>query len=312
MEYAYKTNLLDESRKIINDFLDLHSKLGTSVTLDHEHRRKIANDFFLGHSGNLETINKIEEFYIDSTEDKFHIPVRLYEYNNREEIILFAHGGGWVQGNLQTHDYLCRKMAKMLNINILSIDYRLAPEYAFPIPLNDVLSVYLWCCKKYNKIYLSGDSAGGNLCASACIKISDKNIRKADAMILFYPVLGSDFQTISYSLFGHLPSLSQLSMMYFLSQYSGHVCDNTNTVNDKYVSPNMECDMNVFPKTLLISAGCDVLLSHQLEFATKMQRFKNDCEQIILEGAIHGFMTYGKEFEQYNTNILMNVSVWIR
>jgi acetyl esterase len=312
LEHEYKTDLLDESRKIINDFSDLHSKLGTSATPNHEYRRKIANEFFLEHSGKLEEIEEIEEFHIDSTEDEFRIPVRLYKCNNKDEIILFAHGGGWVQGNLQTHDYLCRKIAKILDINVLSVDYRLAPEYIFPVPLNDVLSVYLWCCKKYQKIYLSGDSAGGNLLASACIKISDKNLRKADAMILFCPVLGCNFQAKSYDLFGHLPSLSKLSVIYFLSQYTGRTYSCTDTVDDKYISPNLECDMNAFPRTLLISAGCDVLLSHQLEFAAKMQKSKNNCKQIILDGAIHGFITYGREFEQYNTKILMDVSAWIK
>jgi tetratricopeptide (TPR) repeat protein len=133
-----------------------------------------------------------------------------------------------------------------------------------------------------------------------------------DAMVLFYPALGSDFQAKSYDLFGHLPSLSQLSVIYFLSQYTGQTYNCTDTVDDKYISPNLEFDMHVFSKTLLISARCDVLLSHQLEFAAKMQNFQNNCKQIILDGAIHCFMTYGREFEQHNTKILMEASALLK
>jgi acetyl esterase len=203
-------------------------------------------------------------------------------------------------------------MAKMLDINVLSVDYRLAPEYVFPTPLNDVLSVYLWCRKKYEKIYLSGDSSGGNLCASVCIVTSDKNLPRPDAMILFSPVLGNNFQTISCNLFGHLPSLSLLSTMYCFSLYSGQICHLTSAIDNKYISPNLECDMNAFPRTILISAGCDVLLSPQLEFAAKMKRSQNDCKHIILDGAIHDFIIYGREFERYNTNILTDISAWLR
>lgn len=291
--------LLSESKAVIDALLQL--ALNTTGSADD--RRAVANKFFLDHSGAPEEIADIKNFSISNGD--FQIPVRLYRVNDLKKVCLFVHGGGWIQGNLDTHDYLCRKIAKICEVNVLAVDYHLAPEHEFPIPLNDVNCVYNWCCEKYDEIWLSGDSAGGNLCATVCIQVS--NIRKPDAMLLFYPVLGADFYTESYEKYADIPTLSRVSMQYFLSQFIGsRVGDN------KLISPILEDDMRVFPKTFIVSAGCDVLLSEQKAFYDKMQSSNNACQYLVLDGAIHGFMTYGREFDKYNTEILKQVSGWLK
>lgn len=290
--------LLSESKAVIDALLQLALKATGSV----DDRRSVANKFFLDHSGEPEEVNTVENFSI--LNGNFQIPVRLYQMNNSKKVCLFIHGGGWIQGNLDTHDYLCRKIARICDINVLAVDYRLAPENEFPIPLNDVNCVYNWCCEKYNEIWLSGDSAGGNLCTTVCIQVSN---RKPDAMLLFYPVLGADFYTESYEKYADIPTLSRLSMKYFLSKYIGN-----QSADNKLISPILEDDMRVFPKTFIVSAGCDVLLSEQSAFCKKMQESGNICQHLVLDGAIHGFMTYGREFDKYNTEILKQVSGWLR
>lgn len=291
--------LLTESKTVI----DALTQLVLNATGAVDDRRSIANKFFMEHSGESEEVNAVENFSILNGD--FQIPVRLYQVNDGKKVCLFIHGGGWVQGNLDTHDYLCRKIAKICEINVLAVDYRLAPEHEFPIPLNDVNCVYNWCCEKYDEILLSGDSAGGNLCAAVCIQAAKK--RKPDVMILFYPVLGSDFYTESYNKYADIPTLSRLSMKYFLSKYIGN-----QSVDNKMITPILENDMNVFPKTFIVSAGCDVLLSEQSAFFEKMLYSNSACRQLVLDGAIHGFMTYGREFDKYNTEILKQVSGWLR
>lgn len=291
--------LLSESKVVIDALLQLSLKAPGSA----DDRRTLANKFFLDHSGEAEEIEDVENFSILNGD--FQIPVRLYRVDDLKKVCLFVHGGGWIQGNLDTHDYLCRKIAKICEVNVLAVDYRLAPENKFPNSLNDVNCVYNWCCERYNKIVLSGDSAGGNLCAAVCIQVS--NIRKPDAMFLFYPVLGSDFYTESYEKYADLPTLSRLSMQYFLSQYTGNQIG-----KDKLISPILEDNMNMFPKTFIVSAGYDVLLSEQNTFCKKMQNSENICQQLVLNGAIHGFMTYGREFDEYNTEILKQISGWLR
>lgn len=291
--------LLSESKAVIDALL----QLALNATGSANDRRTVANKFFLDHSGEPEEVNTVENFSILNGD--FQIPVRLYQMNNSKKVCLFIHGGGWIQGNLDTHDYLCRKIARICDINVLAVDYRLAPEHEFPVPLNDVNCVYNWCCEKYDEILLSGDSAGGNLCATVCIQVS--NIRKPDGMLLFYPVLGADFYTESYEKYADITTLSRLSMKYFLSKYTGN-----QSADNELIAPILENDMSVFPKTFVVSAGCDVLLSEQSAFFEKMLYSNNACRQLVLDGAIHGFMTYGREFDKYNTEILKQVSGWLR
>ncbi len=291
--------LLSESKTII----DALAQLVLKSTVSADDRRAVANKFFIDHSGKPEEVNAVENFSILNRD--FQIPVRLYRVNDLKKVCLFVHGGGWVQGNLDTHDYLCRKIAKICEVNVLAVDYRLAPEHEFPIPLNDVNYVYNWCCERYDEILLSGDSAGGNLCAAVCIQAA--KIRRPDAMILFYPALGSDFYTESYNKYADVPTLSKLSVKYFLSKYIGN-----QSADNKLISPILEDNMAVFPKTFIVSAGSDVLLSEQKAFCEKMQKSNNTCQQLVLDGAIHGFMTYGREFDGYNTEILKQVSGWLK
>ena len=171
--------LLSESKIVIEALAQL--VLNATGTADD--RRSMANKFFIDHSGEPEEVNTVENFSI--LNEDFQIPIRLYQINDSKKVCLFIHGGGWIQGNLDTHDYLCRKIAKICEVNVLAVDYRLAPEHEFPSPLNDVNCVYSWCCERYDEIWLSGDSAGGNLCAAVCIQAA--KTQKLDAMILFYP-----------------------------------------------------------------------------------------------------------------------------
>ena len=312
LDMEYSIELLESSKKIIDGLNALFTKKSDSTSATSSKLGRFeANKFFIDHSGEAEGVASIEEFCIYRIEDNFQIPVRHYKCNDEKRIIVFAHGGGWTRGNLQTHDYLCRKIVNMLKINVLAVDYRLAPEHIFPTSLNDIASVYSWCCEKYDKIYISGDSAGGNLCAALCIKISEEQLRKPEAMILFYPALGNDFNTKSYELFGDIIALSRASVINFLSQYSGEKYNSENFVNNKFIIPNLEENMNIFPRTFIVSAGCDVLLTEQINFVEKMRKAGQECEHVILDGAIHGFAMYGKEFDNYNTNILQQVYEWI-
>ena len=305
---------MTDSQEIIADIANLYAlyaKLAQKTPFDMNAARKGANDFFLAHSGEAEEVKNIENFFIKNQYDGFQIPVRAYHVNDDDKVLMFVHGGGWTQGNLDTHDYLCRKIAKIFDINVVAVDYRLAPEHIFPTHLNDVASVFDWCCEKYEKIYAAGDSGGGNLCTTLCVKNTEENKKKPDALILFYPALGNDFKTKSYELFENIATLSRIGVIQFFSNYSGEKYNPENFVNNKLLAPNLETDMSVFPRTFIASAGCDVLLTEQYEFAEKMRAAGNDCQQIVLEGSVHGFMTYGREFDKYVTEILQKISNWL-
>ena len=300
------TLLLRESQNIIAALAQLYAKNVLAV-LDAAGRRKIANQFFIEQSGKSETVEEMQNFSISSSKNDFQIPVRLYHVNDTSAVLLFVHGGGWVQGNLDTHDYLCRKIATTVNVNVIAVDYRLAPENPFPTPLEDVFDVYDWCCKRYDKVYVAGDSAGGNLCAALCIKGADEQLPKPHSMVLFYPVLSDNFFTESYITYAYMLPLSQASMMYFFAKYRGDF----GILPDKLLTPHLETDMSVFPRTFIVSAECDVLLTEQCDFVRKMHNAKKECRHMVVDGAIHGFMTYGREFDNYNTDILKQIAMWL-
>ncbi|MDR0580978.1 MAG: alpha/beta hydrolase [Holosporaceae bacterium] len=239
--------------------------------------------------------------------DDFLISAMLYEPKNaNKNLLLYFHGGGWVMGSIESHDCLCRKIANALSTRVLSIEYRLAPQHKFPAALNDVLNVY---CGLFNKSYvdfdeliIAGDSSGGNLCASLCIKLREINFCKTPiSQILFYPVLSNDFSSESFQKFGNEVNLTKSMMQWFMHAYTGKKFDDEGVENNKLIYPLLQDDMSVFPKTLIVSAENDVLLDGQLLFASKLRQTNVEMEHLIIKNAKHGFMTYGKEHWKFTS-----------
>ncbi|MDR1254971.1 MAG: alpha/beta hydrolase [Puniceicoccales bacterium] len=245
--------------------------------------------------------------------DNFSIPAMLYEPEKADQnITLYFHGGGWVRGSIESHDCLCRKIANTLNIRILSVEYRLAPWYRFPTALNDALSVY---CGLFNnndvtfeKVIIAGDSSGGNLSASLCIKLREKGFSKLPiSQILFYPVLSNDFQSESFQKFGNEINLTKSMMKWFIYMYTGKEFDDENIKNNKLIYPLLEEDMSVFPKTLIISAKEDILLDGQTLFASKLKKAGIETYQYTVDNTKHGFLTYGNEHWKFTSTVLEEI-----
>ena len=199
--YKYTTNLSENSEEILkglvlSDFVS-HNQLKfldkITFNLHSLFRRKVADRFFLDNAGKKEEVANIDDFEIENPNGQHKLSMRAYTPSQKssDEIILFIHGGGWVQGSIDTHDTLCRKIANTFSRKVFSVNYRLSPEYKFPMPLSDVLSTYIWCSKSGNKnIILMGDSVGANLCAALCIKINAIRYKQPPiAQILLYPIL---------------------------------------------------------------------------------------------------------------------------
>jgi acetyl esterase len=231
--------------------------------------------------------------------DNFLIPAMLYEPESVDKnLLLYFHGGGWVMGSIESHDCLCRRIANSLNTRVLSIEYRLAPRHKFPVALNDAFSVYCGLfnnnCVDFEEIIIAGDSSGGNLCASLCIKLREIKFRKAPSLqILFYPVLSNDFQSESFLKFGNEVNLTKSMMQEFVCMYSGRELNDEVVRNNKLIYPLLQEDMSVFPKTIIVSAEKDVLFDGQSLFASKLRKSNVEVNHLIIENAKHGFMTYG-------------------
>jgi acetyl esterase len=311
---VYQHKLSEKSVAVIEDLFRSVQKMRQKAAEENlpfspRMNRCMANDFFIRHAGISERMGNVENFFI--AVDNYEIPARRYvpANINSDSIILFAHGGGWIQGNLDTHDYLCRKIAKILETEVIAADYRLAPEFIFPIPLEDFGCAYQWCVNTFagKKIILAGDSAGGNLCAALCIKLANEMSRfRPHAQILFYPVLSNDFSSPSYEAYEN-GSLTKIGTVSSLSWYVGKSCLGEDVMSNALVYPLLQKDMSVFPRTVLVPAPYDILLDGQLSFAEKLRAASAKVDIIQAGGTVHGFMTYGKEFEDEITHVLEEI-----
>lgn len=321
-KYEYNQKLLDASTQINNSLLSDVKAFVDQFNREHREitpqaKRDLANEFFMKHSLAIEKTCTIKDFDIESKTDKHLIPVRLYLPKEKAGgLILFVHGGGWMQGNLDTHDYLCRRMAEKLGLKVLAVDYRLAPEHIFPRGLEDVESVYKWCVGldsyeilgKVDKIYVSGDSGGGNLSAALNLKLQKDNWdgRLPDGLILFYPALSNDANSKSFQLFKDQAALSAKGTVSFVEQYIGTKIDDPKSARNELMFP-IYGEAKAYPKTIMIAAGSDVLLDGQIALFNKLKENDRPVKLFIVDGAIHGFMTYGKEFDDIVNVVIQKI-----
>lgn len=297
-----------KSQIVIDDLSTVREELLKKENLTPQMCREASNAFFMAHSGKKEEVRSVEDFRIPAL-DGFQIIIRKYIpiIKKSDFIVLYAHGGGWMQGNLETHDYLCRKITNSWEAEVLAVDYRLAPEYPFPIPLNDFFDSYKWCVETFpdKKIVIAGDSAGGNLCAALCVKIAKEKYKKIPyAQVLIYPAISSNLESPSFEAYGDLATLTKLSTANYTSQYIGKPYNDPSAVSNPYIYPLGCKEVSVFPKTILIPAECDVLLDSQLELEKRLKETKIPIFQIHTKGTVHGFMMYGKEFEEEVSYVL--------
>jgi acetyl esterase len=152
----------------------------------------------------------------------------------------------------------------------------------------------------FDEVIIAGDSSGGNLCASFCIKLREIKFRKTPiSQILFYPVLSNDFSSESFQKFGNEANLAKSTTQWFMLMYTGKEFDNEDIKNNKLIYPLLQDDMSIFPKTLIVSAEKDVLLDGQLLFASKLRQANIEAEHLIIRNAKHGFMTYGNGHRKF-------------
>jgi acetyl esterase len=326
----YKKKLSPKSLEIEKSLTRLSEDMAASTAagggvISPELRRKKVNEFLKNHEGPSDKVHLVKNMTVENRTDSHRIPIRLYISDNSHRVVLFAHGGGWVQGSTETHDYLCRKIANKLKAHVVSVDYRLAPEYKYPTQLNDFTSVYKWCISensayelgKIKEIILAGDSVGGNLVAAFFLKLKqtgETNLPRAQ--LLFYPALSDDISSESFKKFGKMIALTTESCKFFMSQYTGVPFSelggaSDKTKHDKFIYPILG-DAQEFPHTYVVSAECDVLSDSHRKFVQKLKSNKKiSAEHLTLSGTMHGFMNCGKEFDAEISNILEKIAKWV-
>ena len=258
--------------------------------------RKEAKSLNLYAAAKIE-IASVKDFAVKVSERE--INVRLYHPNPDKDlpIIVYAHGGGFISGTLDSFDNFCRGLAHATQQAVISIDYALAPEHPFPAGLNDVYDVARWVSQHASDIKVSsshltlaGDSAGANLVALATDRIVKLADFALDNLILIYPTTDLSHQSASMRTFaqGYLTDASKVR--FNCDQY----VPKDVTLNDPALSPYYIDKIDDFPRTLVVTAGYDPLRDEGLLFAEKLQKEGVEMEHVHFANMIHGFISFAK------------------
>ncbi|MBB3351654.1 alpha/beta hydrolase [Rhizobium lentis] len=145
------------------------------------------------------------------------IPIRRYRPRkiSTRTVLLYLHGGGFVVGSLESHHAICAEIADFAGAELVSVDYRLAPEYRWPAQTDDAFAVLKHLLSANNKVVLIGDSAGGNLAAGLALRARDEGLPGVVGQVLIYPALGGDLSAGSYVEMAAAPGLTTADVAYY-------------------------------------------------------------------------------------------------
>lgn len=240
--------------------------------------------------GPLEQVDRIETIKTDG-----QVALRAYwplhERRERPQpAIVFAHAGGWCLVSLNTYDNPCCALANATGCVVFSVEYRLAPEYQYPIPMEDFYNALCWIAANAaqlgidpRKISVAGDSAGGNLAAAAALLARDRGGPHIAHQLLMYPPLDLDFKTVSYEEFADGFYLTRDTMKFCWQTYLG---ENFRQPSE-YAAP-LRADLRGLPSATIIVNEFDPLRSEGEAFARKLKESSVPVKIHCLKGLIHG------------------------
>lgn len=223
------------------------------------------------------------------------LPVRIYRTTaaTNMPVIVFFHGGGWVLGNIASHDTVCRNLAKASEFTVISVEYRLAPEHKYPAALEDAFAATKYISEHADefevdaeKLVIAGDSAGGNLAAAVALKARDEGGPRIAKQILIYPVVEPNFMTKSYFDCAEGHGLTRTTMQWFWEQYI------TDGAADRGYVCLANADANGLPAAMVITAEYDVLRDEGENYAARLKDAGVDVTLKRYPGMLHGFVHF--------------------
>jgi acetyl esterase len=232
------------------------------------------------------------------------IPLRLYRpADGVLPAFIYFHGGGWVVGDLDTHDVVCRQIARQSGAAVIAVDYRLAPEHRFPAAADDAWSATAWIAAHAaelgidpKRLAVGGDSAGGGLAAVVAVMARDSTKLRLALQVLVYPVLDLRAQSASYSAYAEGYLLTRAGMRWYIAQYA----PTPDAVNDWRASPLLAPWVHGVAPALVIAAELDPLVDEGEAYARRLQGARVAVEYHRVDGMIHGFLTMGGKVDKAN------------
>jgi acetyl esterase len=207
-------------------------------------------------------------------------------------LVVYYHGGGWVVGDLDTHDATCRHLAHDTTAAVLALDYRLAPEHRFPAAVDDAVAAFAWAVREAPAlgadpacVGVAGDSAGGNLAAVVAQVTTRAGGARPVAQLLIYPVTDLSTKHPSYRLFSAGFFLTEADMDW----YRGSYLPDESAARDPRASPLLAADLSGLPPAIVLTAGFDVLRDEGEAYARRLRDAGVPVELRRNAGQIHGF-----------------------
>lgn len=224
------------------------------------------------------------------------IPVRIYvpENSGPLPVVLYFHGGGWVNGSLNTHDNISRKIARDGKVIVVAVDYRRAPEHPFPAPVQDCYAALQWASLHAadfggdgTLLGVAGDSAGGNLAAVITLMARDRKGPKISAQVLLYPATNiATMNTESHKNFAAGYLLTRAGLERFSDFYAPNLEDRTKSE----VSPLLAENLSGLPSALVITAEFDPLRDEGEAYADRLKKAGVKTTAKRYPGVVHGFI----------------------
>ena len=226
------------------------------------------------------------------------IPIRIYtpDVPTPAPVLIYFHGGGWVLGDLDSHDHVCRALANKAQCVVASVDYRLAPEAKFPAAVEDSYAALEWIAGHADelgidpkRIAVGGDSAGGNLAAVISRVARDRKGPMPVYQVLIYPATDMRMITPSMEENADAPLLTRAAMAWFIEHYLRGEKDKA----DPLASPLLAADLSGLPPAFILTAECDPLRDEGEDYGRRLQDAGVPAEVKRYAGMPHGFFSFG-------------------
>ncbi|BCG76906.1 alpha/beta hydrolase [Mesorhizobium sp. 113-3-3] len=228
------------------------------------------------------------------------IPIRTYRSAPQPAAtVLYIHGGGFILGGLDSHDDVCAELCGRTGYEVVSVDYRLAPEHLHPAAFDDAMSAFAWAASSRDRpILLCGDSAGGNLCA-AVAHATRSHAKSPVGQVLIYPGLGGDRSKGSYVIHAEAPMLTMRDLEFYKHIRTG----GQDRSGDATLAPLADTDFARLPPTVLITAQCDPLSSDGETYRDRIIAGGGRATWFDEPGLVHGYLrarhTVGRARESF-------------
>jgi len=223
-------------------------------------------------------------------------------------VLVYYHGGGWVIGDLDTHDTLCRQLANQAGCAVVAVDYRMGPETRFPAAVDDCIAATTWVQRNAGRLKLDGsrlavggDSAGGNLAAVVALAARESGELPIRFQLLIYPATDMRRGHASHSTNGDGYLLTRDTITYF----HDHYIDDARHDLDWRASPLLHPNLAGLPPALVLTAGYDPLRDEGLDYAQRLSDAGTPTSYVCFERQIHGFILMGRVLHEANTAVAL-------